>query len=149
MLGRASGRTWKLFTFVEGPVSVKDDRASASENQVCMGFFFFPANSQTLKRSDTVQGRNHALLQAGMWLWANQVPGAKLSLWRLMPSNLGFCELGKDNTCLRHLFSSSNRILQVPSWPSTPGTFHLPLWEFSIVPAGNRCCRACLVPIHA
>lgn len=39
LLGRASGRTWKVFTFVEGPVSVKDDRASASENQVCMRFF--------------------------------------------------------------------------------------------------------------
>lgn len=41
LLGRASGGTWKVFTFVEGLISVKDDRASASENHVCMGFFFF------------------------------------------------------------------------------------------------------------
>lgn len=82
LLGRASGGTWKVFTFVEGLISVKDDRASASENHVCMGFFFFffPANTQALKRSDTVQDRNHAQLQAGMLLWVNQVPGAKLSL---------------------------------------------------------------------
>lgn len=39
--GRPSGGTGKVFTFVEGLISVKDDRAPASENHVCMGFFFF------------------------------------------------------------------------------------------------------------
>ena len=83
-LGRASGGTWKVFTLVEGFISVKDDRASASENHVCMDFsffFFFPANTQALKRSDTVQGRNHARLQAGTWC---RVP-SRLSGFRGLP----------------------------------------------------------------
>lgn len=64
LLGRASGGTWKVFTFVEGPVSVKDDRASASENQVCMGFFlcfFFPSkhsNSQEVRYSARQKSRS-------------------------------------------------------------------------------------------
>lgn len=73
LLGPASGRTRRVFTFVEGLIFVKDDRASASEDHVCMGFLF-PANTQTRKRSATVQGRNRAPLQAGMWLCADLVP---------------------------------------------------------------------------
>lgn len=123
--------TWKVFTFVEGLISVKDDRASASENHVCMGFFSPPANTQALQRSDTVQGRNHARLQAGMLLWANQVPGAKLSLWILVPSNSGFCELGKHDTCLRHLSwvptAFCRRLARCPLWaPSPSGNFPWP-----------------------
>lgn len=129
---------------------MKDDRTSASENQMCMGFFFFfflPANTQTLKRSDTVQGRNHAPLQAGMWLWANQVSGAKLSLWSLVPSNSGFSELGKDDTCLRpfHGFqlNSAGALLDAHAGhlpPPAPGIFHCL--------KDNRCYRICLVGAH-
>lgn len=48
LLGRASGRAWKVFTFVEGLILVKDDRASAPENHVCVSFFFW---QQTLELS--------------------------------------------------------------------------------------------------
>lgn len=143
--GRPSGGTGKVFTFVEGLISVKDDRAPASENHVCMGFFFFSSKHSSSQEVRYSARQNHALLQAGMLLRANQVPGATLSVWILVPSHSGFSELGKHDTCLRHLFMGSNCILQAPHWMSTLGTVHLPLRELSTAPGAD----AGGLPIHA
>lgn len=94
LLGWASGRTGKVFTFMDGIIPVKDGRASASERHVCMAFFFPSkhSNSQEVRYSARQTSRSAA---GGMPLWAHQVPGATLSPWVLGPSSLGFGELGK------------------------------------------------------
>ena len=129
MLGRASGRAWKVFTFVEGLILVKDDRASAPENHVCVCelfcFFFLAAYARTLQRSDAVQSRTPLSFRKGL-LWAGShgltrclVPTC---VWISVPSSSVLCELGKGDT--RGLSMGSNWIRQVPRPMSTPGTLH-------------------------
>lgn len=119
-LGRASGRVYKVFTLVEGLISVKDGRALASENHVCMGFFL-PANTQALQRSDTVQSRSTLGFRRGS---CGGLTGcrAPTCLWILVPSDSGFCELDKGDTGPRYLLTGSNRTLRAPCWKSLPGT---------------------------
>lgn len=112
---------------------MKDDRASALENHVCMFFFFFfCSNTRTLQRSDAVQSRTplsfrKGLVVGGVSLWAGSCCGLTRCLmptciWILVPSNSVFCKLGKGDT--RDLSTGSNWIRQVPHLMSTPGTFH-------------------------
>ena len=120
LLGRASGRAWKVFTLVEGLVSVKDGRASASENHVCLGFSF-PANTQALQRSDTVQSRSTLGFRRGS---CGGLTGcrAPTCLRILVLSVSGFCELDKGDAGPRYLFTGSNQILRAPCWMSLLGT---------------------------
>lgn len=148
MLGRASGGTWKVFTFVEGPVSVKDDRASASENQVCMGFFFFSpskhSNSQEVRYSARQKSRSAS--DGDVVVGEPGVGRAPSCLSGLVPSHPGCSELGKDDTCPRpfHGFqlNSTGASLDAHTGhlpPPTPGIFRC----FG----GNRCCRASPGPV--
>ena len=67
---------------------MKDDRASAPENHVCVCelvfFFFLAAYARTLQRSDAVQSRTPLSFRKGLFVggvsWANPVPGANLRL---------------------------------------------------------------------
>lgn len=68
-------------------------------------------------------------------------------LWISVPSQFGVCELGKHDTCPRHLFMGSNCILQAPCWMSALGTFHHSLQELSV--ARGRIWPGTCPSIHA
>lgn len=98
---------------------------------MCAWAFFSPSKHSSSPEVRYSARQKSRSASGGDVVVANQVPGAKLSLWILVPSNSGFCELGKHDTCLRHLSwvptVFCRRLARCPLWaPSPSGNFPWP-----------------------